>query len=128
MPYGYAMHRFVLDKSGHPCDYIFIEVSSLFETYSGLKANDIIGKRVTEVLPSIKEDTFDWIGVYSKVAYQNETVEFEQYSEALQKWFSVKAYSPHKGFFVTFIRTFQRKKRWQKRLQPLKKPSNANRS
>ncbi len=100
MSEGFAYHRIVLDSEGKPCNYIFLEVNKAFEKLTGLKAADILGKRVTDVLPSIVKDSAAWIERYGRVALSGEPTHFESYSEALCKWFSVSAFSPHKGYFA----------------------------
>jgi PAS domain S-box-containing protein len=103
MSEGFAYHRIVLDRAGRPCDYVFLEVNDAFERLTGLKAKRIIGKKATEALPGIEQDPTDWFGKYGKVALTGKPVQFESYSEALQRWYAVSAFSPHKGYFaVTF--------------------------
>jgi PAS domain S-box-containing protein len=100
LPSAFAYHRIVLDEEGNPADYIFLEVNSSFERLTGLKRENILGKRVTEVLPGIKEAEFDWIGVYGKVALTGETIHFEQYAEPLDRWYAISAYRPEQNHFV----------------------------
>jgi PAS domain S-box-containing protein len=103
MSEGYAYHRIVLDARGEPCDYVFLEVNEAFERLTGLKREDLLGRRATQALPGIEEDAADWIGTYGRVALTGAPAQFESYSQALRKWYSVSAFSPHKGFFaVTF--------------------------
>ncbi|WP_052813196.1 PAS domain S-box protein [Desulfonatronum thioautotrophicum] len=101
--FGYAFHRIVEDGSGKPADYEFLEVNAGFERMTGLSAEDILGRRVTEILPRIKEDPFDWIGFYGRIALEGTEEEFEQYSEPLGRWYKISAYSPEAGHFVTVI-------------------------
>ncbi len=103
LPFGYALHQFVIDENGKPCDYIFLELNSFFEQYTGLSAAECIGKKVTEVLPNIKEDSFDWIKEYASVSYEGKKLDLEEYSNCLDRWYKVSAYSPRKGYFVTII-------------------------
>lgn len=103
MSSGFALHKIVLDKYGNPIDYVFIEANKAFEKMTGLKKDDIIGKKVTEVIPDIENDPFDWIGKYGRVAYYGENIKFEQFSKALNKYFSVIAYSPFHGYFATIF-------------------------
>ena len=65
---GVGLHEIVLDAEGHPVDYIFLEVNRAFEELTGLSADKIIGKRVTEVLPGIEDSVF--IEVYGRVAWR----------------------------------------------------------
>ena len=111
MSEGFAYHRVVLDARGKPCDYLFLEVNDAFERLTGLKGKDIIGKRVTEALPGIEKDQADWIGKYGKVAMTGRPAHFESYSESLKRWYSVSAFSPHKGFFAVTLSDITERKR-----------------
>lgn len=99
---GFAYHR-VVYEAGRPVDYVFLEVNAAFERMTGLRRDDIIGKRVTEVLPGIERGDFDWIGTYGRVATTGEPVRFEQHAKPIDRWYSVSAYSPaRETFAVTF--------------------------
>lgn len=100
-PFGYAYHQMILDEKGKPVDYQFIEVNPAFETLTGLNNDHILNKRVTEILPGIEKETFDWIGFYGEIALTGVKKEFEQFSAVLNRWYKVQAYSPEKYFFVT---------------------------
>ncbi|WP_303866480.1 PocR ligand-binding domain-containing protein [Acetobacterium wieringae] len=100
-PMGYAYHKIVCDEVGMPCDYEFIEVNLAFERLTGLIGAKILGKRITEVLPEIVNDSFDWIRFYGDIALNGGEKEFEQYTAALNIWCRVVVHSPQKGFFIT---------------------------
>jgi|GEM_PF-1589039 len=98
---AFGLHKIITDDSGNPCDYVFIKINRKFEDFTGLKEADIINKKVTEVLPNIINSDFDWIAKYGEVASNGEPIEFEAFSESLNRWYSVKAFSPEKGYFIT---------------------------
>ena len=102
-PFGYAFHKIVMDETGKPIDYEFIEVNKAFEKLTGLKQSNIVGKNVTEAIPGIEKGEFDWIGFYGKVALEETEDSFEQFSEPLGKHYSVQVYSPQKEYFVTIF-------------------------
>ena len=79
-PFGYANHRILLDDSGVPVDYVFLEVNNAYENFTGLKAANIIGKTVRQVLPGIEKDEFNWIAFFGKVALSQNNEVVEQYS------------------------------------------------
>lgn len=99
---GFGYHKIVLDEKGKPIDYIFLDVNEAFENITGLKKEEIVGKKSTEVLPGTNTD-FDWIGTYGKIALEGGETRFEAHSKPLNKWFSVSAYSPEKGHFITIF-------------------------
>ncbi len=102
-PFGFALHRILVNDYGQPVDYEFIDVNASFEALTGLKASKIINRRVTEVLPEIKTGNFSWIDFYGKVAIQGGEEIFEQYSEPLKKYYKVQVFSPIKEYFATFF-------------------------
>ena len=103
-----AVHKIVLDESGRPIDYVFLNANPAFERHTGLCAEDVIGRRVTEVLPGIAGAPF--IEIYGKVAITGESVSFEQYAEPLGRHYFVNAYRVAEGQFATvFVDVSERK-------------------
>ena len=102
IPVGWAYHKIILDGE-NPVDYEFIDVNNEFERLTGLLKKNIIGKKVSEIIPDIKKSDFDWIGEYGKVALNSGEIEFENFSEPLNRWYRVKAVSDEKLFFTTFF-------------------------
>ena len=102
-PFGYALHKIVLDDLNVPVDYEFIEVNNAFEKLTGLQQANIIGQLVTAVLPDIKNSNFDWIGFYGKVALEETEATFEQFFEPLGKYYNVQVYAPQKEYFITIF-------------------------
>ena len=94
MENGFALHEMVFDEAGRSIDYTFLDINDAFERQTTLKRHDLLGKRVTQVLPGVESDPADWIGTYGKVARTGESIAFENYSESLQIWYSVLAYRP----------------------------------
>ncbi|MFN3410606.1 MAG: PAS domain S-box protein [Exilispira sp.] len=80
---------------------IFFDANNSFERMTGLKLENIIGKKVTEVLQGIENDSFNWIKAYGEMAIYSGELELEQYSSILNKYYKVYAYSPQKGYFIT---------------------------
>ncbi|RQD74551.1 chemotaxis protein CheB [Desulfonatronospira sp. MSAO_Bac3] len=100
MPNAFALHEIVLDHDEQPCDYTFLEVNPAFEEMTGLKARDILGRRVLEVLPETEES---WIQRYARVALGGPPEDIQDYSLELQKYFKVRVFSPeYKKFAVIF--------------------------
>ncbi|MCK4920115.1 MAG: PAS domain-containing protein, partial [Bacteroidales bacterium] len=102
-PVGYAYHKVLFDKNNKALDYIFLEVNSEFEELTGLKEEDIINKRITEITPDIREDKFDWINFYGEIALGGNEKEFIQYSKVFGKYYKILAYSPEEGHFVSLF-------------------------
>ena len=101
---GYAYHKIITDSQGIPIDYEFIDINPAFTTLTEITREMCIGKRVTEVLPTIREDPFDWIGIYGEVALNGTSITFESHAVPLQKYFSVFVYQSESNHFVTVFR------------------------
>lgn len=103
LPIGYAYHKIICDKQGNPCDYEFLEINDSFAKITRLKASEIVGKKISEILPEIKKDEFDWIKLYGEIAIHGGEKEFEQYSQILKRWYRVKVYSPQEYCLITIF-------------------------
>ena len=117
---GFALHKIVTDKKGKPIDYIYLDMNPAFEKMTGLKKSNTIGKKVSDILPEIKHDPINWIERYGKVAQENKTIRFEDYSHPLKKWFFVSAFSPQKDHFATTIHDITERKKTENELLTLK--------
>jgi PAS domain S-box-containing protein len=102
--FGYAYYRIELDTDGKPEDYVYLDVNAAFERLTGFTRSFVAGKRVSQVLPHIYDDDFDWIGVYGAVALGGEEREFERFIAARGRWYRISVFSPERLYFIT---TFQ---------------------
>ncbi|MCP5501484.1 MAG: PocR ligand-binding domain-containing protein [Leptospiraceae bacterium] len=115
---GFAYHKIICDEQGSPCNYIFLSANPAFERLTGLKAKDIIGKSIYEIIP---ENDKYWVEIYGKVALTGESIKFQNYASALNKHFSVTAYCPEIGYFATIFEDVTEKINYERELQLLNK-------
>lgn len=118
LPEGFAYHKLVTDSHGRPVDYVFLDINKAFTTMTGLSRDAVIGKKVTEVLPDLQHF---WITTYGRVAQNCSSNSFEQYSEPLERWYEVNAFSQKKHFFVTVFRDITERKQTAQALKASKK-------
>ncbi|MBN2651871.1 MAG: response regulator [Spirochaetales bacterium] len=102
-PFGYAYHKIILDKNRRPVDYKFLEVNYIFEYFTGLKREFLVGQRYSDIFPERKEGDFDWVKYYGHVALNNGNEIIEEFSANLNKWYKIQVFSPRKGYFVTIF-------------------------
>lgn len=88
---GCALHEIVLDENGLPSDYRFLAVNPAFERMTGLKAEEVVGRTLLEMMP--KTENY-WVEKYGRVALTGEPANFENYSSVLGKYFQVTAFQP----------------------------------
>lgn len=111
---GFALHKIIVNEKGEPVDYEFLEINPAFEQKTGLKREDVLGKRITEILPGTEKDPENFIKLYGDVALGGEPVYKEIFSQALNKWFLISVYSPQKYYFVVMMKDINDQKRNEK--------------
>ncbi|WP_347989520.1 diguanylate cyclase [Methylomonas sp. AM2-LC] len=98
----------MLYKEEQPIDFIYVYTNPAFEQLTGLKK--VTGKRVSEVIPTIRQSDPELFKIYGCVAAGGAPVKFETYLHALGMWFSLSVYSPkHEYFVAIFDVTTERK-------------------
>lgn len=88
----------MLFEDGQPCDFTYLYTNPAFESLTGLSG--VIGKRVTDVIPGIRETDPLLFEIYGRVARGGKPEKFETHVEALGTWFSITVYSPKPEHFV----------------------------
>ena len=94
---GMSVHDIIVDEAGKPVDYRFVAVNPAFERMTGLRAQDVIGRRVLEVLPRTEPV---WIERFGHVALTGEPRRFTEHSGELGKTVEVTAFRPAPGQFA----------------------------
>lgn len=105
---GFSLHEIICDGNRNPTDYRFISVNPAFERMTGLKAEEIVGRTVLEILPGTEKH---WIETYGKVAITGEPAFFENYSGVMRKYFEVKAFRPIQNHFACIFTDITERKR-----------------
>ncbi len=97
MTSGFAYCKMIFNEESQPVDFIYVEVNSAFERSTGLK--DVVGKKVSELIPGLNESNPELLEIYGRVALTGKPETFETEVSALGLHFSVSAYSLKDGYF-----------------------------
>ncbi|HMR65489.1 MAG TPA: PAS domain S-box protein [Anaerolineae bacterium] len=111
---GFAYCRMLYDQ-GEPQDFIYLDVNRAFETLTGLK--DVTGKKVSDVIPGIREADPELFKIYGRVALTGTPETFEMYVETMQMWFWVSVYSPQPEYFVATFDVITERKQVEQALR-----------
>ncbi len=114
MAEAFALHEMLFDSRGVSVDYRFLEVNEAFEKQTGLRASEILGKTVCEVLPDLEPF---WIETYGKVVITGEPVRFENYNRSLRRYYEVYAYRPVQGRFAVIFTDITERKESEEKLR-----------
>jgi signal transduction histidine kinase len=107
---GYAYCRMIFEEDA-PEDFIYLNANSAFETLTGLR--NVIGRKVSEVIPGIRESDPGLFEIYGRVAKTGVAERFETYVKALGQWFSISVYCPRKEHFVAVFDVITERKRME---------------
>jgi PAS domain S-box-containing protein len=107
----------MLYEDGKPQDFIYLAVNRAFESLTGLK--DVIGRKVTDLIPGIQNTDLQLLERYSRVATSGQPERFEIYLESMLKWFDVSVYSPERGYFVAVFDVITDRKQAEAQMRQL---------
>ncbi len=105
---GFALHEIICDENQRPIDYRYLQINPSYEKLTGLKAENIIGKTVKEILPGTEDF---WIENFGRVAITGIPFSFENYAQNLDRYYSGLAYCPQEKQFVVIFNDVTQKKR-----------------
>ncbi len=105
---GFAYCK-MLFEDDQPRDFIYLEVNDSFEKLTGLA--NVVGKKVSDVIPGIRESHPELFEIYGRVAMTGRPESFEIYLEPLATLLSVSVYSTDKGYFVAVFDNITERKR-----------------
>ena len=114
---GFAYCKIIVDENNHPIDFVYLEINDSFEELTGLRREDVVGKKVTEAIPTIKDSHPELFDIYGEVALTGKEAKFDIYFEPLKVWLHVSAYSPQKGYFVAIFDNITERKQAEEALQ-----------
>ncbi len=122
-----ALHEIVLNEQGEPVDYVFLEANAAFEKHTGLRVEDVLGRRISEILPGLEHSPF--LEIYGKVVQTGQAMSFEQYSEELGRHYFINAYKIRHDQFATIFQDISHRKETEKiLLQAKQQAEQANRA
>jgi PAS domain S-box-containing protein len=96
-------------------DLIFLSVNHAFDPLTGLK--DVVGKKVSQVIPGMREADPELFEFFGRVALTGQPEKLEIYVTSLEKWFAISAYSTAKDHFVTVFDVITERKRAESELK-----------
>jgi PAS domain S-box-containing protein len=114
---GFAHCKMLYDEQGDPEDWIYLNVNNSFERITGLK--NIIGKKVTEAIPNVKELEPELFEIYGRVASTGESETFETFIEPLGIWLNISVFSSVKDHFVAVFENVTERKDSENRIKKL---------
>jgi PAS domain S-box-containing protein len=111
---GLAVHKMVYDPAMKAVDYTIEEVNPSFEKITGLKKDEILGKKATEVY-SVKKAPY--LDIYSEVVSTGDSKSFETFFPPMNKHFHISVFSPGEGKFATVFQDITERKKTEEAIK-----------
>jgi PAS domain S-box-containing protein len=105
----------MLFEDGEPRDFVYLAVNNKFEAQTGLR--QVVGKKVSEVIPGIRQSDPQLFEVYGRVALTGQPEHLETFVEAMQAWYSISVFSPAREHFVAVFDVVTERKRQEEELR-----------
>ncbi len=101
---AFVYFKYQVDSKNHPKDYIFLEINNKYEEITCYKKEDLIGKKITEIVFSKKDCAQELIRKFYRTAIKGKEQNFNMSSKLTGKNYSAFAYSPLKNFFAMIFK------------------------
>lgn len=116
MPDGFAFCQMIFDQNGIPADFVYLEINHAFECLTGLRKEGVVGKKVTQAIPSIKEANPELFEIYGRVSLTGSPERFEIFFKPLGIWLDITVYCPKMGYFATVFENITKRKQMEENL------------
>ncbi len=114
---GYAYCRMIFDDQGQPDDFVYVDVNRAFGSLTGL--SDVVGKRVTQIIPDIKHSNPEVFEIYGRVTRSGESEQFDLSLDQLGIVLSISVFRPEEDHFVAVFEDITERKRAEEKLEEL---------
>jgi PAS domain S-box-containing protein len=114
---GFAYCEMIFDKEGKPVDFVYLEINDAFERLTGLRRENVVGRKVSEAIPGTREANPEIFEIYGRVAKTGNPERFELFFKPLSIWLYISVYSPSRGYFAAVFENVTERKLLQRRLE-----------
>jgi len=113
---GFAYCKMIFDENDRPVDFVYLDVNSAFSRLTGL--TNVVGKRVTEVIPRIREKNPELLEIYGRVVLTGHPEQFESdLRSSLGVILDVSVFSQMDEHFVAVFEDITEEKQAQETLR-----------
>lgn len=110
---GFSLQEIITDENGEPVDFRYLDANGLFEHHSGIAPQVVIGRTAREVFPQVDPRSIQNFG---RVALTGEPIALEYFSTTINRYMSVRAFSPKHGQFATIFEDITERKQAEEKL------------
>lgn len=94
---GFVYFESIIDDQEKHSDYRILEVNTAFEKIVGLSQEELLGKKMSQMIFSSENTSLNCITLLNEVYQSGSPKNSECFFASLEKWFLVSAYTPQPG-------------------------------
>ena len=113
---GVALHEIIKNQNGEPVDYLIIDVNPAYESITGLKKADVVGKLASKAYGMGQPPYLD---IYARVVATGRPESFETYFPPMDKHLSISTFTSGKERFATVFQDISHRKKAEKEARRL---------
>ncbi|HTY74581.1 MAG TPA: PAS domain S-box protein, partial [Candidatus Nanoarchaeia archaeon] len=114
---GFAYCKMEFDIDNKPVDFIYLQVNDAFEAITGLRRQDVVGKRATKAIPGIELSNPELFEIYGRVCLTGKGETFELFFKPFSLWLSISVYSPERGHFAAVFENITERKKTEEQVK-----------
>ena len=103
VPVPYALCKVLRTPEGLPEDLLFLEANAAFRNVCDMPASVFIGKKWSELRPSLPDEPLDWVSLYASVCDGSKAEIFDGYPIPLKGPCKSQAHSPGGDLVATLL-------------------------
>ena len=127
MQNGFGYFKVIVGVDNNPKDCIYLEVNDAFEQMFHLKRENLIGKSFLNTFHNYTGLLNSCYNILVNVALTGESYKFDDaYVMGTNKWLSIYAYSPYKGYFAIVTTDITDQKEAAEAMKRAKEAAEAN--
>ena len=107
----------ILDPAGNAVDHRLVQANAEFESQTGLKRSEQLGKTSTELSFKWPDDIRQR---YYQVALGGEPLHWERFNESLKRFYDVRVFSPRRGQFAVLFHDITERKQAEVEMNKLR--------
>jgi len=103
LPIGYVLLEFIYNEDDIKYNYKFKEVNCVFEKETGLREEEVVGKKLLDVFWHLDQSELEKLDYNFQRVMEQGKQEFEFHFRTTGKWYRVSMFSPFRNYFAMYF-------------------------
>lgn len=104
---GFVLIKALLNDQGKVVDHIILKINRVFEVQTGVKAEEMIGKRISQLDPSLRVRLPEH---NNELFLKGESLHYESYHQSKNRWYDIYTFPYQENVYGIVFRNITEKK------------------